>query len=105
MTTSICQNIYAPISIHTRHPALDPSKRIPWYINGEISYFLLQAGDAPWNKGAIYNIGFNTILKIDKFDCFIFHDVDLLLENDKNYYGCNFTPAHLSVAVDTLKYK
>jgi len=68
-------------------------------------FVIEQAGDASWNKGAIYNIGFKTVLKVDNFDCFIFHDVDLLLENDKNFYGCSFTPAHLSVAVDTLKYK
>ena len=58
-----------------------------------------------FNKGAIYNIGFNETLQIDDFDCYVFHDVDLLAENDKNYYGCPESPKHMSPAVNTLKYQ
>ncbi|XP_065051685.1 beta-1,4-galactosyltransferase 6-like [Rhopilema esculentum] len=68
-------------------------------------FVIEQVGVTSWNKGSIYNIGFDKTRKIDDYDCYIFHDIDLLAENDKNYYGCPFTPAHMSVAVDTLKYK
>ena len=70
-----------------------------------LGLFLFKVGVTSWNKGSIYNIGFDKTRKIDDYDCYIFHDIDLLAENDKNYYGCPFTPAHMSVAVDTLKYK
>merc|ERR1712072_435839 len=39
------------------------------------------------------------------FDCLVFSDVDLLPENDRNYYGCPTSPRHMSVAVDTLNYR
>uniref|UniRef100_A0A7M5XHR0 Uncharacterized protein n=2 Tax=Clytia hemisphaerica TaxID=252671 RepID=A0A7M5XHR0_9CNID len=40
-----------------------------------------------------------------EFDCFIFTDIDLLPENDHNYYGCPRSPRHMSVAIDTFNYK
>ena len=40
------------------------------------------------------------------FDCFIFHDVDLIPENDHNRYHCNDRhPVHMSVAVSSLGYR
>ena len=33
---------------------------------------------------------------MNEFDCFIFHDVDLLLENDNAIYHCEETPLHYS---------
>ena len=41
----------------------------------------------------------------DTYDCAIFHDVDLLPENDKNLYTCPDQPRHMSVAVDELAYR
>lgn len=51
------------------------------------------------------NIAYANISKTFTFDCYIFHDVDLLLENDRNLYNCERSPIHLSPAVDTLQYK
>ena len=34
------------------------------------------------------NIAVKEALKLDDFDCFIFHDVDLIPENDRNIYEC-----------------
>jgi len=52
------------------------------------------------------NVAFQEALKIRlTFNCFIFHDVDLLPENDYNIYECDRkTPRHLSPAVDELRY-
>jgi hypothetical protein len=37
----------------------------------------------------LMNIGFVEALKIYDYQCFIFHDVDLIPENDNNCTGCN----------------
>ena len=51
------------------------------------------------------NAGFKEALKYGEFNCFVFHDVDLIPEDDRNYYGCNISPAHMSVAVDKFNYQ
>lgn len=52
------------------------------------------------------NIGFNESILQHNFDCFIFHDVDLLPEIDQNLYVCSKnSPRHFSAAVNTHGYK
>ena len=51
------------------------------------------------------NVGFAEANKDYDWDCFIFHDVDLLPEDDRNLYSCPEMPRHMSVAVDKFKYK
>ncbi len=51
------------------------------------------------------NVGVREALKVDKFDCFIFHDVDLLPENDKNIYFCDNHIRQLSSAIDEMRYQ
>jgi len=52
------------------------------------------------------NIGYVEALKQSEFDCFIFHDVDLLPEDDRNLYTCPpQNPRHMSVAIDRMNYK
>lgn len=45
----------------------------------------------------LLNIGFLEALKVQRWDCIIFHDVDLLPESDLNLYHCPKTPRHFSV--------
>ena len=40
----------------------------------------------------------------DSFDCYIFHDVDMLPENDYNIYTCTNTPRHVGAYVDKFSY-
>src|SRR5882724_9975797 len=51
------------------------------------------------------NAGFFTALADNRYDCIVFHDVDLLPENDRNMYSCPEQPRHMSVAVDELGYR
>ena len=49
----------------------------------------------PFNRGALFNIGFIEAQKHYSFDCFIFHDVDLIPEDLRNVYTCGDQPRHM----------
>ncbi|KAK8380698.1 hypothetical protein O3P69_007966 [Scylla paramamosain] len=68
-------------------------------------YVAEQTGNATFNKGSIMNAGFIEAWQRSDANCFVFHDVDLLPEDDRNMYSCPPHPRHLSVGVDTLGYK
>ncbi|KRZ58893.1 putative ribosomal RNA methyltransferase NOP2 [Trichinella nativa] len=58
-----------------------------------------------FNRGKLMNVGFLEAMRLHNWTCFVFHDVDLLPENDLNPYSCLDTPRHLSVAVDKFNYR
>ena len=65
-----------------------------------------QAGEETFNKKRLLNAGYNFarahVTDID-FDCIIFHDTDLLLENGTNLYTCDSQHVrHLCPEVDTV---
>ncbi|XP_054267667.1 beta-1,4-N-acetylgalactosaminyltransferase bre-4-like [Macrosteles quadrilineatus] len=68
-------------------------------------FIIEQAGEGPFNRAMLFNVGFLEALKVRDFDCFIFHDVDLIPEDDRNFYTCPEQPRHMSVAVDVFSYK
>ena len=74
----------------------------------EYSYRVLvieQNDEYPFNRGKLMNVGFKEALKLSStFTCFIFHDVDLIPEDDRNDYGCPTSPRHMSYAVDKFNY-
>jgi hypothetical protein len=40
------------------------------------------------------------------FDCYIFHDVDMLPEDDRNFYGCgHWLPRHVGAYVNKWDYR
>ena len=53
----------------------------------------------------LLNVGAAEALKSYDFQCFIFHDVDLLPEDDRNLYTCPVQPRHMSVAINTFLYR
>lgn len=71
-------------------------------------FIIEQTGRDTFNKGRIFNSGFTLINALDRFDCIIFHDVDLLLENDNLIYNCEVptksSVKHLATFVDTFNY-
>jgi len=58
-----------------------------------------------FNRALLFNIGFREAMKHYPWECFIFHDVDLIPEDDRNIYSCPPEPRHMSVAVNTLNYE
>jgi len=87
--------------LHVLHPTLQ---------NQKISYqvFVMhQAGEGVFNKARLLNAGVKEALNQDPtFDCFIMHDVDLVMENEKNLYYCNPNIArHISAGIDKYNYE
>ena len=48
-----------------------------------------QDGRDTFNKGRLFNAGFMVVDALKRFDCIVFQDVDLLLEDDRLRYDCN----------------
>lgn len=69
-------------------------------------YLVEPVANITFNRGLLMNIGFAEALSENKnWECFVFHDVDLLPEDERNLYSCPETPRHMSSAVSTLKYR
>jgi hypothetical protein len=52
------------------------------------------------------NAAFDALMKMDVgFDCVIFHDVDMLPEDDRNRYACGANPIHLSLMINKYDYR
>ena len=67
-------------------------------------YCYNQAWPEIHNKGAMMNVGYLEAKKTWDFDCLMFHDVDLLMEDDRNIYTCWDVPIHFGAYVDKLGY-
>ena len=48
-----------------------------------------------FNKAMLMNAGYNESVKFDDFDCFVFHDVDVIPLDDLNFYTCADQPRHV----------
>ncbi|CAJ0956085.1 unnamed protein product [Ranitomeya imitator] len=68
-------------------------------------YVIHQAGGVTFNRAKLLNIGYLEALKEENWDCFIFHDVDLVPENDFNSYLCDSEPKHMVVGRNATGYK
>ncbi|CAD5112485.1 DgyrCDS1701 [Dimorphilus gyrociliatus] len=97
-------------------PFRDRDKHLRMFLNHmhsvlpsqEIEYrFFVIEQDQPqiFNKGTLMNIGYLEISKLYTFDCIIFHDVDLLVEDGRNIYNCYKSPRHIGSHVDKYGYK
>ncbi|KAI1709086.1 beta-1,4-N-acetylgalactosaminyltransferase bre-4 [Ditylenchus destructor] len=68
-------------------------------------FIVEQVHNQTFNRAKLMNVGFVEAAKQYDWQCFIFHDVDLLPEDDRNIYSCPEQPRHMSVAVDKFRYK
>ncbi|KAM7404852.1 hypothetical protein PAMP_012163 [Pampus punctatissimus] len=67
-------------------------------------YVVQQGGTEPFNRAMLFNVGYKEAMKDLDWDCLVFHDVDHLMENDRNYYGCTDMPRHFAVKLDKYSY-
>ena len=73
------------------------------YCRQQVDYGIFiveQDGAGAFNRAMLLNVGAAEALKSYDFQCFIFHDVDLLPEDDRNLYTCPVQPRHMSVAIN-----
>ncbi len=70
-----------------------------------ILLWVLQNSPMTFNKGSLFNAGIKEIRKLETFDCFVFQDVDMIPEDDRNLYTCDFAPLHLGAFVNKFKYQ
>ncbi|XP_028817432.1 beta-1,4-galactosyltransferase 6 [Denticeps clupeoides] len=67
-------------------------------------YVIEQTGTQPFNRAMLFNVGFREAMKDLDWDCLVFHDVDHIPENDRNYYGCTHMPRHFAAKLDKYMY-
>ncbi|KAK2715836.1 beta-1,4-galactosyltransferase 6-like [Artemia franciscana] len=89
-----------PIFLYHMHRFLQKQKR-----NYQI--FIIEQQDIlSFNRAALFNVGFKESQRYDNFTCFIFHDVDLLPENDNLFYSCEpGTVRHFAELISNMKYE
>lgn len=72
------------------------------------------SGELAFNRGLLMNIGFVESMRdikshssyFNDWNCFVFHDVDMLPENTRLEYTCNSRfPLHYAVAVSQFNYR
>ena len=66
---------------------------------------MLQAAPAVFNKASLMNAAFMIAREYAYFDCYIFHDVDMLPEDDRNFYTCSNIPRHVGSHISKWKYQ
>nr|XP_033780215.1 beta-1,4-galactosyltransferase 3 isoform X2 [Geotrypetes seraphini] len=68
-------------------------------------YIIHQAGNTTFNRAKLLNVGVKEALKDEDWDCLFLHDVDLIPENDHNFYVCDpWSPKHASIAMNKFGY-
>ena len=82
----------------------------PFLTRQQLDYavFVVEAREGlEFNRALLMNVGFLEALRLTGgyWECFVFHDVDLLPEDERNLYTCGDMPVHMSAAVSTHKYK
>uniref|UniRef100_A0A224YII7 Beta-1,4-galactosyltransferase 3 n=1 Tax=Rhipicephalus zambeziensis TaxID=60191 RepID=A0A224YII7_9ACAR len=63
--------------------------------------FVIEQGDsAGFNRAKLLNVGYVEATALYDYQCFVFHDVDMVPVDDRNVYTCPEQPRHLSVNVN-----
>ncbi|CAG5115455.1 unnamed protein product [Candidula unifasciata] len=64
--------------------------------HADVTVFVIeQSSESEFNRAALQNVGFLEAKKTATFDCFIFHDVEMVPLSDHIMYRCGPAPSHL----------
>lgn len=91
------ENMLGPFLNHM-HPFLQRQK-----LNYTI-YIVEQTAEKSFNKAMMLNIGYKHAQAQGPWDCYVFHDIDCIPEDDRNLYYCSTQPRHLAVSPDKFYY-
>ncbi|XP_063829436.1 beta-1,4-N-acetylgalactosaminyltransferase bre-4-like [Ostrinia nubilalis] len=102
--------IIIPFRDRQQHLAIFLNHMHPFLMKQQIDYGIFiveQAGNSEFNRAKVMNVGFLESQKQRPggWECFIFHDIDLLPLDQRNMYSCPRQPRHMSVSVDKLDFK
>ncbi|XP_047031601.1 beta-1,4-N-acetylgalactosaminyltransferase bre-4 [Helicoverpa zea] len=102
--------IIVPYRDRQQHLAVFLNHMHPFLMKQQIEYGIFiveQAGSKQFNRAKLMNVGFVESQKLEPggFQCFIFHDIDLLPLDTRNLYSCTRQPRHMSASIDTLNFK
>lgn len=63
-------------------------------------FVIEQGDDAGFNRAKLLNVGYVESTALYDYQCFVFHDVDMVPLDDRNVYTCPEQPRHMSVNVN-----
>lgn len=98
-------HVVAHCAIRTNAQERVGFKRFDSFFRVFFPHSVSQAGSTKFNRAKLLNVGYLEALKEANWDCFIFHDVDLVPENDFNVYMCDRQPKHLVVGRNNTGYR
>ena len=64
-------------------------------------YLIEQNDNGIFNRAKLLNIGFELASSEFDWDCYFFHDIDLIIENDENIYTCKDYPSKTKAKTKT----
>nr|CDJ93228.1 Metazoa galactosyltransferase domain containing protein [Haemonchus contortus] len=81
----------------------------PFLTNQMLDYSIIvveQIANQTFNRAKLLNVGYVEANKMYDWQCYVFHDVDLLPEDDRNLHLCpDENPRHMAVAIDKFNCK
>ncbi|KAH6933725.1 hypothetical protein HPB50_017691 [Hyalomma asiaticum] len=64
-------------------------------------FVIEQGDDKEFNRAKLFNVGYLESTALYDYQCFVFHDIDLVPVDDRNVYTCPQQPRHMSVRIDS----
>jgi len=58
-----------------------------------------------FNKAVLMNAGFKEATADGNYDCYVFHDVDMIPEDVRNVYVCSVVPRHVGSHLAQWNYR
>ncbi|XP_013200975.2 beta-1,4-N-acetylgalactosaminyltransferase bre-4 [Amyelois transitella] len=102
--------IIVPFRDRKQHLAIFLNHMHPFLMRQQIEYgiFIIeQEGNSEFNRAKLMNVGYaeSQKQKAGGWQCFIFHDIDLLPLDLRNMYSCPRQPRHMSASIDKLNFQ